>query len=99
MVERKNEKHGHTKCWEHKKCGRQKGGCKSKELYACPAYPDNGRFCWRVAGTLCDEKVQGTFAQKMKTCLHCKFYKKVKEEEGEDFDMLGIERLTWLKSG
>ncbi len=54
-----NEKHGSMKCWEFKKCG-----VKEKKLGACPAYPDNGRICWYVAGTLCDGKVQDSLAKK-----------------------------------
>lgn len=80
-----NEKHGTMKCWEFKKCGREAGGAKAKELGVCPAYPDYGRMCWHCVGTLCGGKIQGTFAQKCKTCLVCDFFTKVKKEEGEDF--------------
>lgn len=80
-----NEKKGRTKCWEYKKCGREKGGAKEEKLGLCPACPDNGRFCWNVAGTLCGGEVQGTFAQKKSTCLSCDFFLKVKDEEGDDF--------------
>ncbi|MBF0475198.1 MAG: hypothetical protein HQK59_05075 [Deltaproteobacteria bacterium] len=62
-------------CWEFKKCGRQAGGDKVKEIGVCPAYPDYGKCCARVAGTLCGGKVQGTFATEMTTCLDCDFYK------------------------
>ena len=28
-----------------------------------------------MAGTFCGDKVQGSFAQKMKSCVKCQFYK------------------------
>ena len=62
-------------CWEFKKCGREKGGSKVKELGICPAYPNNGQNCAYLAGTLCGGKVQGTFATKLSSCLSCEFYK------------------------
>ena len=55
-------------CWEFKKCGREGGGVKSIELGTCPAYPDYGQQCARVAGTLCGGEVQGTFALKLGNC-------------------------------
>lgn len=64
-------------CWEFKKCGREKGGAKAEELGVCPAYPDNGTTCARVAGTLCGGIVQGTFATKLGNCLKCEFYSSV----------------------
>ena len=33
-----------------------------------------GRACWLVAGTFCDNKVSGTFAEKIDTCRNCDFY-------------------------
>ncbi len=83
-------------CWEHKKCGREAGGAKEKELGICPAatnFTNNGRnagkaagrYCWKVAGTLCGGKVQGSFAQKMANCVQCEFFKMVKSEEGAAF--------------
>lgn len=62
-------------CWEYKKCGREKGGANEKELGQCPAFPDDGKHCARVAGTLCGGKVQGTFAVKLANCMQCDFYK------------------------
>jgi hypothetical protein len=61
-------------CWEFKKCGREKSGHNSKSLGVCPAYPDHGNNCARVAGTLCGGKVQGTFAMKIPDCLQCEFF-------------------------
>jgi two-component system, NtrC family, sensor kinase len=67
-----------TKCWEYMKCGRDKD-CSLK----CPAYPNFGRVCWAVAGTFCEGKVQGTFAQKLEDCQKCEFYQKARKKEGE----------------
>jgi hypothetical protein len=83
-------------CCEVKKCGRQEGGPKVKELGVCLASADTsnngknsgknaGRYCWKIGGTLCGGKVQGTFASKMENCLQCEFFKKVREEEGDNF--------------
>lgn len=85
-------------CWEYMRCGRQPGGDMVSEICECPAavvevYPDGkynggtclGRRCWRMVGTLCGGKVQGTFAEKIDNCRKCPFYQKVKEEEGEGF--------------
>jgi hypothetical protein len=83
-------------CWEVKKCGREPHGAKATELGICPATSDTqytgknaginaGRYCWRVVGTLCGGKVQGTFAQKATNCSKCDFYLNVKSEEGHSF--------------
>jgi|Deesub1362A_J573_1020465.scaffolds.fasta_scaffold00424_27 two-component system NtrC family sensor kinase len=64
------------KCWEYMKCGRD-----GSSGMRCPAYPDFGRICWVVAGTFCDGKAQGTFAQKYEDCRKCEFYQKVREKE------------------
>lgn len=83
-------------CWEVKKCGRHPGAENSDTLGVCPAALSGkydginmgecaGRFCWAVAGTLCCGRVQGTYAMKFMSCLHCDFLKLVNEEEGIDF--------------
>jgi hypothetical protein len=61
-------------CWEFKRCGREAGGAKAKELGVCPAYPNHGKSCAALAGTLCGGKVQGSFAQKLNSCLKCEFF-------------------------
>lgn len=61
-------------CWEIRKCGREQGGARATELGVCPAYPDRGHSCWLVAGTLCGDEVQGTFAPKELNCLKCEVY-------------------------
>lgn len=84
-------------CWEVKKCGRQPGGENAEKLGVCPAALPNeyfdgvnkgkhcGRFCWAVAGTLCEGKTQGTYAKKLMDCLGCEFLKQVNEDEGRNF--------------
>ena len=62
-------------CWDFMKCGRQGGGERAGELGVCPAYPDHGKHCARLAGTLCGGAVQGVFATKLATCLKCDFYR------------------------
>jgi len=85
-------------CWEVKKCGRTKGGEHEKDLGVCPVATEKrldgvhggenaGRACWVVAGTLCGEKVQGTFAAKYGQCEKCDFYQAVKIEEGTKYEM------------
>jgi signal transduction histidine kinase len=65
-----------VKCWEYMKCGRD-NDCSMK----CPAYPNFGRVCWAVAGTFCEGKIQGTFAQKYEDCKKCEFYQKAREKK------------------
>ena len=64
------------KCWEYMKCGRDKDA-----TIKCPAYSSFGRICWAVAGTFCEGKVQGTFAQKYEDCRKCEFYQRVTNRE------------------
>ncbi len=61
-------------CWEFKKCGREEGGAKAAELGVCPAYPDHGRDCAYLTGTLCGGEVQGSFAKKQANCMKCDFF-------------------------
>ncbi|MHB8843380.1 MAG: two-CW domain-containing protein [Nitrospirota bacterium] len=53
-----------TNCWEFKRCGREAGDNKVKELGMCPVSTEQrldgvhdgecaGRACWILAGTLC----------------------------------------------
>jgi len=85
-------------CWEFKKCGREPGGENSPAVGVCPAPVTltldgvhggtaAGRACWVIAGTMCEGKIQGTFAQKYKDCSACDFYKVVREEEGDDLQL------------
>ena len=83
-------------CWEIKRCGREIGGRNAYELGVCPAATEirlsgihngeyGGRACWIVAGTMCEGRIHGTFAQKYNNCGQCGFYDLVKEEEGGGF--------------
>jgi len=85
-------------CWEFKNCGREPNGSKINELGVCPSSTEialdgvhdgknAGRACWVVGGTICQGKIQGTFAQKYINCVECDFYQTVKEEEGNDMEM------------
>ena len=56
-------------CWEFMKCGRDQDGS-----VKCPAYPNFGRSCWAVAGTLCSGKIQGSYATKLEDCRKCAYY-------------------------
>lgn len=84
-------------CWEFKKCGRDK----KNELGICPAVTEvkahgvnggknGGRVCWAVAGTFCNGKVQGAYAQKLTTCVACDFRLKVQEEVSYKFEPIFI---------
>ena len=84
-------------CWEYLHCGREPGGHRVDELGVCPSAVPNkhdgtnrgqlgGRYCWKVAGTDCGDKVQGYYSASMLTCKRCSFYMKVKTEEGDDFE-------------
>jgi hypothetical protein len=83
-------------CWEFKKCGREPGGEKASEMGVCPAATEEradginsgkngGRACWAIAGTLCKDKVQGSYALKLRDCMKCDFYQLVVNEEHWDF--------------
>ncbi len=80
-------------CWEYNDCGREPGGKNTKEFGVCPAAADKtfdginsgicaGRFCWAVAGTFCEGKSQGSYADKQTTCQECDFFKIVNAQEG-----------------
>lgn len=80
-------------CWEWKNCRRIEGGEKVAELGVCTAFTagkldginhgkNGGRCCWAIEKTLCQDKVQGSFIQKMRECNNCEFFKKVATEEG-----------------
>jgi hypothetical protein len=71
-----------AQCWEYNKCGREEGGSNTVQLGTCPSYPDDGRRCWSVAGTMCDGEVHGTFAQKIDSCEECIWRKNVKSGIG-----------------
>lgn len=86
---------GKLNCWEVKRCGREPGGSRN-DLGICPASIEErlhgihggvnaGRACWVVAGTLCNGKIQGTFAVKYEKCELCDFFQLVCEEEAAEY--------------
>lgn len=69
-------------CWQFKKCGREPGGARARELGVCLVFTETrvnktnggrngGRACWAISGTLCGGEVQSTFATKCGDCLEC----------------------------
>lgn len=87
---------GVKNCWEVMVCQRHQGGTKAEEYGVCPAAVsgdydgvnngnNGGRFCWRIAGTMCFGTPQKEVGQKTLACLGCDFFKLVAAEEGGDF--------------
>lgn len=83
-------------CWDIMDCGREPGGRTVAALGVCPSTVEErcegmngghngGRICWAVAGTFCEGVVQGTFANKLATCMSCRFYLQVQAEQADDF--------------
>jgi len=49
--------------------------CPSENREACPAFEFNmGGLCWFINGTICQGKVQGSWAKKMKVCQNCEVF-------------------------
>lgn len=70
-------------CWEVKNCSST----------TCPVYGREHVRCWLIAGTFCNEKVQGRFAQKLTNCSECSVYRQAVgqnpiNEIGENFNGL-----------
>ncbi|MBG3877852.1 methyl-accepting chemotaxis protein, partial [Desulfovibrio oxamicus] len=77
-------------CWEFKKCGREKGGPKEREMGICPAWPEHGFSCAGVTGTFCGGTVQETFAKKIGNCAKCDFFKSASyRRDAHDSQMSG----------
>ncbi|MFA6147057.1 MAG: ATP-binding protein [bacterium] len=64
-----------AQCWEIMMCGVEKSRIAAER---CPAYPNYGRICWSVAGTLSETKVHCPAAEKIGDCRKCTFYQIVK---------------------
>jgi hypothetical protein len=84
-------------CWEVMNCGRAPGGSATDEKGVCPVAVEGrhwgrnrglhaGRCCWKVVGTFCEDKPQESFAEKMRDCAMCEFFRRVKAEEGDRFE-------------
>jgi hypothetical protein len=67
-------------CWEFMNCGREMAGEKAAELGVCPAWPNHGRVCAHVIGTLCGGQVEGCCAATISDCRDCDFFK------GDNYD-------------
>ncbi|EKD27322.1 MAG: hypothetical protein ACD_79C00761G0007 [uncultured bacterium] len=102
-------KNKRNNCWEIMRCGREPGGKNSEEKGTCPACTHKnysginkgqnaGRFCWAIAGTICQGEVQGTFAKKFHNCLKCPFYLEVEKEEGSFFTVTPPELVKKVTS-
>jgi rhodanese-related sulfurtransferase len=89
-------------CWEFKKCGREPGGENVPEYGVCPASiyteadgflggKNAGRACAFVTGTFCDERFQGSYAEKEKNCTSCDFYRILKDELGEQVSIVSFD--------
>jgi hypothetical protein len=84
-------------CWEFKRCGMEKkrnrntsGNCPVPTMSLYDGVHDGkngGRVCWMIAGSACQEDVQGTFAQKLETCSDCDFYESVQVAEGKNLKL------------
>ena len=97
---------GGPNCWEFNRCGREPSGSNVTELGVCPAASETsadglnggrnaGRICWAVGGTLCGGKVQGTQAQKLRSCTDCAFFRVVSEQQGVGFFTLPTRVLVY----
>lgn len=83
-------------CWDALGCGHGPGSPQ-----ACPAATDTtsdgvnggvnaGRICWTVVGTPCSGSSEGTFVDKLDTCLSCDFFQRVRADEGEQFCLIKL---------
>ena len=63
-------------CWEIMACGREWDGANVDRLGEFPASQEGlGHSCWIIAGTYCDDTIQGSYAQKIDICMLCKVYR------------------------
>ena len=88
-------------CWEARACGREPGGAKVDEMGVCPAATESrlhgcnrgsngGRACWAVPNTECAKTFNTV--EKFTHCLQCAFFNRVDEEEGRNFEVMGLLR-------
>ncbi len=88
------EEDGKKPCWEYLHCG-----IESDPSRDCPAYPYFGRICWAIAGTLCEGKVMGTFAEKTHNCRQCPVFQEMWRECRQDGGEPGCPRLVGQRTG
>ena len=86
-------------CWEFMKCGREPGGSKVFTLGICQAFPDDGKQCARIAGTLCGGEVQGTYAMKIFDCAECDFYKSKYYQHNKSYPQMVVTCKGVTKDG
>ncbi len=69
LVLRKKGNHKTRKpCWVIKRCP-------SKRKQRCPAWEfQSGDLCWFINGTICDDRVQVDWREKMTMCRSCKVF-------------------------
>ncbi len=83
-------------CWEDRQCGRGPDGPLVARLGPCLAAVDTtcnginggrngGRLCWAVAGEACCDAATGLPSETGKPCSACRFFRRVKYEEGIHF--------------
>ncbi len=77
-------------------CRKNVSGFTSDEFGVCPAVTcktlngvhggiNGGRACWMVTGTMCGNKIQGSYQYKAESCIQCIFFHHVKKEEGKKY--------------
>ena len=65
-------------CWQYLRCGIERDPSRR-----CPAYPYFGRSCWAIAGTLCERRITGTYAEKIQDCVKCNFYQECNHDNDQ----------------
>jgi two-component system, NtrC family, sensor kinase len=71
-------------CWEIMNC----------EEPLCPAYKDQIRRCWYIAGTFCPQCSKERFPEKVHNCLYCPVYRRNAGDEiqslAESFEFMAL---------
>jgi hypothetical protein len=82
--------------WEYWECGRETNGKNASNFGVCPSVVEDnwhdtnngkndGRYCWKIAGTMCVGTVKGLIARQINSCSQCPIFKTVLKEEGKSF--------------
>lgn len=86
-------------CWDFMKCSFGPDGSKTERGPVCTAAREKGlngvhggmnggRACWFVDNTgNCGKDGRKDFSDKYPDCMNCRFYWKVREEEGNKFEV------------
>ena len=71
-------------CWEIMDCDETR----------CPAYKDQIRRCWYIAGTFCPQCGEGGFSEKLSSCRSCPVYRRNAGDEiqslAESFEFMAL---------